>query len=101
MQELAGFKSSRPSLIRTGNTVGHTGWSATGGQVSSAYVYGGFDAGGIPGGSSSGSAVGVCAGFAVAAIGTDTTASIVRLFPRGLLMSRQDRALYAGLAHCL
>ncbi|PSN59693.1 hypothetical protein BS50DRAFT_656635 [Corynespora cassiicola Philippines] len=36
-------------------------WSARGGQVSAAYVVGGFDAGGDPIGSSSGSAVAVSA----------------------------------------
>jgi amidase len=52
-------------------------WSARGGQCQAAYVVGGFDAGGDPSGSSSGSAVAVSAGFAAAALGTDTEASIV------------------------
>ncbi|KAF2621872.1 amidase signature enzyme [Macroventuria anomochaeta] len=52
-------------------------WSARGGQCQSAYVIGGFNAGGDPSGSSSGSAVAVSAGFAAAALGTDTEASIV------------------------
>lgn len=51
------------------------GWSAAGGQTKSAYGPGGFDGGVIPAGSSSGSAVGVSAGFAAGAIGTDTTGS--------------------------
>lgn len=56
------------------------GWSAVGGQTSSAYVEGGFEAGGDPLGSSSGSAVGVSAGFAAASLGGDTTGSIVSIF---------------------
>lgn len=56
-----------------------TGWSAVGGQTSSPYVKGGFEAGGDPIGSSGGSAVGLCAGFGVGAIGTDTTGSVVSL----------------------
>lgn len=53
------------------------GWSAIGGQCQSAYVEGGFSAGGDPSGSSSGSAVGVSAGFAPASLGSETDGSIV------------------------
>ncbi|KAH0557049.1 hypothetical protein GP486_005161 [Trichoglossum hirsutum] len=59
------------------------GWSAVGGQTQSAYVRGGIEAGDSfgghsnPGGSSSGSAVSVSAGFAPAAIGTETDGSLV------------------------
>ncbi len=65
MEEFAGWKGLNVS----------DGWSAVGGQCSSAYVEGGFKAGGNPGGSSSGSAVGVSAGFAVASLGTDMAQS--------------------------
>ena len=54
-----------------------TGWSALGGQTSSAYVFGGFEKGGNPMGSSSGSAVGLSAGWCGFALGTDTTGSVV------------------------
>ncbi|WVF70570.1 hypothetical protein IAT40_005362 [Kwoniella sp. CBS 6097] len=53
------------------------GWSAVGGQTSSAYVEGGFDAGSDPMGSSSGSAVALSAGWAAASIGTDTMGSVL------------------------
>lgn len=53
------------------------GWSARGGQTQSAYVVGGFAAGGDPCGSSSGSGVGVSAGFAAAALGSETDGSII------------------------
>ncbi|KAJ9121281.1 hypothetical protein QFC24_004617 [Naganishia onofrii] len=53
------------------------GWSARGGQTSSAYVVGGFPAGGDPCGSSSGSGVGTSAGFAAAALGSETDGSII------------------------
>ncbi len=53
------------------------GWSARGGQTQSAYVVGGFAAGGDPCGSSSGSAVGTSAGFAAAALGSETDGSLV------------------------
>nr|XP_019049186.1 hypothetical protein I302_02967 [Kwoniella bestiolae CBS 10118]OCF28116.1 hypothetical protein I302_02967 [Kwoniella bestiolae CBS 10118] len=52
------------------------GWSAVGGQCSSAYVEGGFDNGGNPFGSSSGSAVGLSVGWGVVAVGTDTLGSV-------------------------
>ncbi|KAF2106745.1 amidase family protein [Lophiotrema nucula] len=61
----------------------HSGWSAVGGQTQSAYVKGGFredDSGGghsNPGGSSSGSAQAVAAGFAPVAIGTETMGSLI------------------------
>ena len=53
------------------------GWSARGGQTQSAYVVGGFAAGGDPCGSSSGSAVGTSAGFCAAALGSETDGSLV------------------------
>ncbi|KAK6905673.1 hypothetical protein I203_106503 [Kwoniella mangroviensis CBS 8507] len=53
------------------------GWSAVGGQCSSAYVEGGFDQGGDPMGSSSGSAVGLSVGWGAAAVGTDTLGSVL------------------------
>jgi amidase len=56
---------------------GTQGWSAVGGQTSSAYIEGGFEAGGNPLGSSSGTAVGISAGFAAAGLGSDTTGSVV------------------------
>jgi amidase len=54
------------------------GWSAVGGQTCSAYVKGGYEAGGDPYGSSAGSAIGVSAGFGAAAIGTGSHACQVR-----------------------
>ncbi|KAK3291864.1 amidase signature domain-containing protein [Chaetomium fimeti] len=60
-----------------------SGWSAVGGQVQSAYIVGGVDptdskdGHSSPSGSSSGSAVGVSAGYAPLAIGTETDASLV------------------------
>ncbi len=51
--------------------------SAVGGQTQSAYVEGGYANGGNPRGSSSGSGVGVSAGFAAASLGTDTMGSVV------------------------
>ncbi|KAJ9094744.1 hypothetical protein QFC21_005902 [Naganishia friedmannii] len=46
-------------------------------KTSSAYVVGGFAAGGDPCGSSSGSGVGTSAGFAAAALGSETDGSII------------------------
>ncbi|KAH6627164.1 amidase signature domain-containing protein [Chaetomium sp. MPI-SDFR-AT-0129] len=60
-----------------------SGWSAVGGQVQSAYILGGVDPDDStdghsnPSGSSSGSAVGVSAGYAPLAIGTETDGSLV------------------------
>ncbi|KAI0389272.1 putative glutamyl-tRNA amidotransferase subunit A [Xylariaceae sp. FL0594] len=60
-----------------------TGWSAVGGLTQSPYVIGGkrwddgFGGHSAPGGSSSGSCAGVAAGFAPAALGTDTSGSIL------------------------
>ncbi|CAK7233312.1 hypothetical protein SCUCBS95973_008552, partial [Sporothrix curviconia] len=65
------------------STLADSGWSAVGGQTQSAYVRGGFrkdDTGGghsNPGGSSSGSAVAVAAGYAPLAIGTETMGSLI------------------------
>jgi amidase len=53
------------------------GWSARFGQSQSAYVVGGFEAGGDPCGSSSGSGIGVSAGFAAASLGSETDGSII------------------------
>ncbi|OZJ06179.1 hypothetical protein BZG36_01023 [Bifiguratus adelaidae] len=53
------------------------GWSARGNQTQSAYVKGGFLAGGDPCGSSAGSGVGVSAGFAPVALGSETDGSII------------------------
>ncbi|KAJ9100953.1 hypothetical protein QFC19_005349 [Naganishia cerealis] len=53
------------------------GWGARHGQCQSAYVVGGFDAGGDPSGSSSGSAVAISAGFAAGTLGSETDGSII------------------------
>ncbi|KAJ9094307.1 hypothetical protein QFC20_006935 [Naganishia adeliensis] len=53
------------------------GWSARFSQSQSAYVVGGFAAGGDPCGSSSGSGIGVSAGFAAASLGSETDGSII------------------------
>jgi amidase len=61
-----------------------TGWSAVGGQTQTPYVVGGVAPGekllghSTPAGSSSGSAVGVAAGFAPLALATETDGSIVQ-----------------------
>ncbi|KAF4972518.1 hypothetical protein FSARC_942 [Fusarium sarcochroum] len=65
--------------------VNASAWSARGGQVSSPYVKGGFEAGGDPAGSSSGSGAGVAAGLAPLALGTDTEGSIINPCSRGAL----------------
>jgi len=62
LSEWANFRSTRSS----------SGWSSRGGQTRNPY-----DPQRSPGGSSSGSAVAVAAGFCVAAIGTETDGSIV------------------------
>ncbi|OBT58053.1 hypothetical protein VE04_01055 [Pseudogymnoascus sp. 24MN13] len=61
-----------------------TGWSAVGGQTQSPYVIGGYDQNdsslnghSSPGGSSSGSGVGVAAGFAPLSIGAEVEGSMV------------------------
>ncbi|KAI7361494.1 amidase signature enzyme [Hortaea werneckii] len=60
-----------------------TGWSPTGGQTQSPYVFGGLEEGekvighSSPGGSSSGSASAVAAGFVPLSIGTEVCNSIV------------------------
>ncbi|KAK5659422.1 hypothetical protein OQA88_623 [Cercophora sp. LCS_1] len=66
-------------------------WSAVGGQTQSAYVRGGFrkdDTGGghsNPGGSSSGSAVSVAAGFSPVSIGIETMGSLIMPSDRSAL----------------
>ncbi|KAK0631045.1 amidase signature domain-containing protein [Bombardia bombarda] len=73
LTEFANFKGSEMPC----------GWSARGGQTQSPYVQGGWDPtekfGGHsgPGGSSSGSAVAVAAGFAPISIGTETWGSLI------------------------
>ncbi|KAF2968412.1 hypothetical protein GQX73_g5175 [Xylaria multiplex] len=68
-----------------------TGWSALGGQTQSPYIVGGFKDGdkllghSAPGGSSSGSAAGVAAGFAPLALATETDGSIVQPANRAAL----------------
>ncbi|KAH7303806.1 amidase signature domain-containing protein [Stachybotrys elegans] len=62
-------------------------WSARGGRISSAYVQGGYDAGGDPSGSSGGPAVAVSAGFASASLGTDTEGSITNPGSRAALFA--------------
>ncbi|RYP68289.1 hypothetical protein DL771_006791 [Monosporascus sp. 5C6A] len=68
-----------------------SGWSAVGGQTQSAYVRGDFrkdDSGGghsNPGGSSSGSAVSVAAGFSPVSIGTETMGSLIMPSDRSAL----------------
>ncbi|RAH66303.1 amidase [Aspergillus aculeatinus CBS 121060] len=58
------------------------GWSAVNGQTQSPYIAGGFRPDDLfigrsgPGGSSSGSAVGIAAGFAPLALGTETSGSV-------------------------
>ncbi|KAL6807582.1 amidase signature domain-containing protein [Trichoderma sp. SZMC 28013] len=73
---LSEFSNSRGSMMPSG-------WSAIGGQVQSAYVRGGLDPDDSkdghsnPSGSSSGSAVGVSAGFAPISVGTETDGSLL------------------------
>lgn len=64
-----------------------TGWSARGGQGQSAYVEGGYAAGGDPLGSSSGSAISVSAGFSAAALGAETVGSLVAPAARAALFA--------------
>ncbi|KAI9772633.1 MAG: hypothetical protein M1840_000227 [Geoglossum simile] len=77
------------------------GWSALGGQTQSAYVSGGVRPDDGPGGhwnpagSSSGSAVGVSAGFAPVSIGTDTAGSLINPAIRAALYAMR---LTVGLA---
>ncbi|KAM0260406.1 hypothetical protein ACHAQJ_002808 [Trichoderma viride] len=67
------------------------GWSAVGGQTQSAYVRGGFrkddSIGGhsSPGGSSTGSAVAVAAGFSPISVGADTMGSLIMPSDRSAL----------------
>ncbi|KAF2229281.1 amidase signature enzyme [Viridothelium virens] len=69
------------------------GWSAFGGQTQSPYAEGGVDPNDTwlghsnPGGSSSGSAAGVAAGFAPVSIGTESEGSIVTPASRAALYS--------------
>jgi amidase len=62
-----------------------SGWSQRGGQTKSAYGPGTFPGDVCVGGSSSGSTVGVSAGFAAGAIGTETHGSIVSPCSRAAL----------------
>ncbi|KAJ9488008.1 hypothetical protein VN97_g5299 [Penicillium thymicola] len=70
-----------------------TGWSAVGGQTTSAYIEGGIrhdqGRGGptMPGGSSTGSAVGVSAGFSPIALGTETDGSVIQPANRAALFA--------------
>jgi amidase len=75
-----------------------SGYSARGGQTSSAYVEGGFSAGGDPGGSSGGSAVSVSAGFVTFSLGSDTEGSILDPSSKaGLYGMRPSTGLYVLL----
>lgn len=73
LSELSWYKGSRTIC----------GWSAVGGQGQSAYVHGGmrdddtFGGHSNPGGSSSGSAIAVSAGFSPFALGTETEGSLI------------------------
>ncbi|KAH0523116.1 hypothetical protein TsFJ059_008166 [Trichoderma semiorbis] len=81
LSELAGFKGSNIM----------TGWSALGGQTQSAYTTGDVDltdrilGHSSPSGSSTGSTVGVSAGYAPLAIGTDTGGSLITPSTRAAL----------------
>lgn len=75
---MAGYKGNARPYTEMHATKGvRNAWSAVGGNMSSPYVKGGFAAGGNPLGSSGGSAVGLCAGYGAAALGTDTSGSVV------------------------
>jgi amidase len=67
MTELGNLKSSVEKMGR----------SARGGQAQSAYVEGGYNAGGDPLGSSSGSAIALSAGWAPCALGAEMSGSLV------------------------
>ncbi|UKZ74714.1 hypothetical protein TrVFT333_002384 [Trichoderma virens FT-333] len=81
LSELAGFKGSNIM----------PGWSALGGQAQSAYTTGAVDltdrvlGHSSPSGSSTGSAVGVSAGYSPLAIGTDTGGSLITPSTRAAL----------------
>ncbi|KAK4688916.1 amidase, partial [Tremellales sp. Uapishka_1] len=77
LQEFAAWKGTWRNYSEPNPTGVPNSWSAIGGQTSSAYVEGGFKNGGDPLGSSSGSAVGLSAGFGAAALGTDSSGSVV------------------------
>ena len=68
-QEWANFRASFGKIP--------SGWSARGGQTLSAYVTDPLSPNWNPSGSSSGSAVGVSAGFSPLALGTETDGSII------------------------
>ncbi|MCJ1371018.1 hypothetical protein MMC20_002233 [Loxospora ochrophaea] len=83
--------SWKGKLIRWKGFPVTTGWSAVGGQTQSLYVKGGMVKGdkilghSTPGGSSSGSAVGIAAGFAPLSLATETDGSIVQPANRAAL----------------
>jgi amidase len=70
-------KSTMTELGNLKSSVEKMGRSARGGQGQSAYVAGGYAAGGDPLGSSSGSAIAVSAGWAAASLGAETLGSLV------------------------
>lgn len=85
-----------------------SGYSSLGGQVKNPYVPALTDDRGIPvvdpGGSSSGSAVAVAAGFCAASIGTETSGSLLHPASRNGLVERAQAAaprlrLRAGIQH--
>lgn len=70
-------KSTMTELGNLKSSVEKMGRSARGGQAQSAYVEGGYAAGGDPLGSSSGSAIALSAGWAPGALGAELSGSLV------------------------